>query len=114
MRADFTELNDFSLRLDAAADGIIRRAPIAIRKTAHDIVATAQTFVPVDTAATRNSIFAEFSNDGLTADVGPTTHYAPFVEYGTIQHPPQAFMGPSLDRHAPDLAKALGQIGSDL
>lgn len=112
--ADFSELNQLSARIASRAMAVYPATRAAIAKTAEDIVATAQTFVPVDTAATKNSIYAEYSDGGLQADVGPTTEYAPYLEYGTVNMAPHAFMGPALDRHAPDLAAAFREIGLDL
>lgn len=112
--ADFSELNRLSVRIATHAAGTVPLAAAAVAKTANDIVATAQTFVPVDTGATKGSIYPEYADGGLQADIGPTTHYAPFLEYGTVNMAPYAFMGPALDRHAPDLALALSQIGMGL
>ncbi len=113
---DFSELNQFTHRLETATGQLDNRARGAVRKTAFDIVATAQRFVPVDTGATKNSIYATFAGNAAyaQADIGPTTAYAPHLEYGTVRMAAHAFMGPALDRHAPDLARALGQIGTDL
>ena len=112
--ADFSELNRFSQRVAVAGATVLPKAAAAVGKTAHDIVATSQTFVPVDTAATKNSIFPEFADGGLQADIGPTTEYAPYLEHGTVNMAPHAFMGPALDIHAPDLGIALGQIGAGI
>lgn len=117
--AHMNELNTLAVRLGAAGFTAPAKASAAIRKTAHDIEATAKTLVPVDTGATKNSIYVENADpDGrtlgagsLAAEIGPTTHYAPHLEYGTVKMAPHAFMGPALDRHAPDLAKTLGQLG---
>lgn len=32
---------------------------------------------------TKNTVFVQKSDGGMTASVGPTTYYAPYVEYGT-------------------------------
>lgn len=114
VHADFSEVNRFSQRLAVAGTTVLPRAAAAVQKTALDIVATAQTFVPVDTGATRSSIHNEPSDGGLQADIGPTTEYAPHLEYGTVNMAPHAFMGPALDIHAPDLAQALTEIGLQL
>lgn len=116
------ELNTLALRLGGAGFTAPRKAGFAIAKTAHDIEATSKTFVPVDTGATKNSIHVATPDghalDGTSvnpaAEIGPTTHYAPHLEYGTVKMAPHAFMGPALDRHAPDLAKALGTLGATI
>lgn len=115
IHADFTELYQWNGRLDRGAGDVTKKASAAVRKTAHDIVASSQRFAPVDTGAMRSSIHTVFPDAArLTADIGPTVHYAPYVEFGTIQNRAQPFMGPALDRHAPDLAEALRIIGGDL
>lgn len=115
IHADWSDLNRFHARLDSTNQRAHADVSRAVRKTAHDIAATAQTFVPVDTGATKSSIHvvevAGYGGQGMAWDVGPTTHYAPFLEYGTVRAPAQPFMGPALDRHTPDLTKALRQIG---
>lgn len=111
MGADASELNQVAVELNAAGFGAARRARTAVAKTAHDVVATAQQLVPVDTSATKQSIHASFENGGLVAEVGPTTQYAPFLEFGTSRMAPHAFMGPSLDRHSPAFVEAIGQLG---
>lgn len=89
------------------------RVEVAMRKTGSDIEGTAKTLVPVDTGATRASIHTDTAHAGstITVEVGPSTHYAPYLEYGTSKMAPQAFMGPALDRHAPELEKAVAEAG---
>lgn len=86
------------------------RAAVVVTKTAHDIEATAKQFVPVDTGATRNSIGVDLSDAGRSADIGPQTSYAEFLEFGTSRMAPRAFMGPALDRHTPDFIAALEAV----
>lgn len=57
--------------------------------------------VPVDTAATRNSIFVQTivaTARLVSQHIGPTTFYAPFIEFGTSNpnYPIQAFVRPSV------------------
>ena len=42
-----------------------------------------------------NSLMAETTGDGLTAEIGPTAPYGPYVEFGTRPHfpPPEALEG---------------------
>lgn len=51
---------------------------------------------PVDTGAMARSIKMELSNGGLHAEIGPTTEYAPYVEYGTRYMNAQPFVRPAL------------------
>ena len=96
-----------------------RAAPLAsqaLRKTGLAIVAEAQSHVPVDTGATKASIGMDFTEGGATmsATIGPTTSYAPYLEYGTRRMGARPFMGPAADRSIPALAQALEQIGGEL
>ncbi|MCD8208548.1 MAG: HK97 gp10 family phage protein [Bacteroidales bacterium] len=49
------------------------------------------------TGATRRSIGLAMSFDGLTATVGPTTYYSPYLEWGTRYMSAQPFVGPAFD-----------------
>ena len=84
------------------------RAQKVIVKTAHDIEGTAKQFAVVDTGAMRDSIGVDVYP--LTAVIGPTVSYAPYVEYGTSRMAPYAFMGPALDRHNPAFYAAMEQV----
>lgn len=74
----------------------------------------AQRFVPIDTQATWLSIHTGDAGggginggpvpdgppvvvgDGWSIDIGPTTYYAPFLEWGTVHMAPRPFMLPAL------------------
>lgn len=47
------------------------------------------------TGATRGSITSKISHDGITGIVGPKTHYAFYLEFGTRFMRSQSFVGPS-------------------
>lgn len=107
---DVSELNRLAVDLDEWAGPATRvQVARALDKTSVDITTTAQTFVPVDTGATKSSIGWE-RVDQLAREIGPTTEYAPYLEMGTSVMAPYAFMGPALDRHAPDLVDAIEEI----
>ena len=65
--------------------------------------------VPVDTGATKNSINATQEGE-LAWRVGPTTEYAPFLEYGTRYMIARPFLIPAVEVEAPRLEQALGQL----
>lgn len=52
-------------------------------ETAQTIVSNARLLAPVDDGNLRDSIEMEILNDGFTAIVRVTAHYAIYVEYGT-------------------------------
>ena len=93
---DTSEVAAFAADLGDAASRVVAAAKTVVAKSAHDVAAIAQGRVPVDTGDTKNSIGADI--DGLTAVIGPTTYYAPFLEYGTYKMPPRPFMEPAADQ----------------
>ena len=53
------------------------------------------------TGATKRSIQLEITDGGFTAEVEPTTHYSPYLEYGTRKMEAQPFVRPALDEQKP-------------
>lgn len=49
------------------------------------------------TGTTKRSIGLEMKDGGFTAEVEPTTEYAPYLEYGTRFMDAQPFVGPSFN-----------------
>lgn len=76
-------------------------------------VAEAQQLVPVDTGATKSSIHAEMRNR-TTVDVGPSTPYAPHLEYGTSRTAPRPFMEPAADKAGEWLEEAVADIAEEV
>lgn len=118
---DASELNTLSADLTTVARLAPRKASQAVRKTAGDIEATSKTFVPVDTGNLKNSIGSGpigedrgLKPGDLTAEIGPTADYGEYVEDGTSQHGPAAYMGPAFDRHAHQLEAALTQLAGEV
>lgn len=107
---DASELNQVSVDLGNASDGIAELASVVVRKSLLDIEADGKAFTPVDTGFLRSSIGMDIDSDGLGGDVGPSASYGAFVEMGTSTQAPQAYMGPALDRHSGDFEKALAQL----
>lgn len=106
-----------------AADQAIARARVlplvrvALLKTGNDIARDAKIignakFSNRATGATVNSISATMVN-ATTAEVGPTTYYAKFVEDGTSRMAPKPFMGPAAERHEPAFLQAVALIGME-
>ena len=59
---------------------------------------------------TRQSIHTTIENNGLTAVVGPTTQYAPYVEFGTRKMEAEPFVFPSWAEQADQFKKDLRRI----
>lgn len=111
MSMDEREVEKLAADIAVQSMAATKLATVVVAKTAMDVAATAQRLVPVDTSATKNSIGVDTMPGGLAAEVGPTTHYAYWLEHGTTKMAPHAFMGPALDRHTPDFVQAMEQVG---
>jgi HK97 gp10 family phage protein len=107
---DIEGLNTVVASMALHSVAAISKGQELVRASAQRVVATSQQLVPVDTAATRNSIHATPTDGGLGAEIGPTTSYAPYLEFGTVKMAPRAFMGPALDRETPGFIEGAAQI----
>lgn len=144
MNIDSSEVRHLQVDLSQAPAEVRAKAPLAVKKTLFDIEGTSQVLAPRDTSDLANSISTDVDADGMGGEVGPTVEYGDDVEYGTQPHvirardggklvfrgrdgrlvfvdkvnhpgtPPQPYMGPSFDRHVPDLERALGDLGEDV
>ena len=121
--ADWSEVNELAADLGKAGLGAARKAQRVVAKAAADVqrtgAATAQQlFKPppegASTGATANSIGVDLENGGLAASIGPTTSYAPYLEFGTRRMSPRPFMGPALDAVEPSFTAAMEQLGGDI
>lgn len=93
-------------------------AALVVRATAFRVEADAKALSPVDTGNLRNSISASIEGDGrfssVSAEIGPTAEYAPFVEYGTSRMGPQPFMAPAFERNVGAFEQAITIAGGEL
>lgn len=115
---DDIDLGRLAAEQAQAARQINEKASQVVRRVASNIVAISQREVPVDTAATKNSITAVGPGGGpltkgdLVAEIGPSTWYAPLLEYGTVKMAPRPFMGPALDSQQQIFEDLLGEVGT--
>ena len=121
--ADWSEVRALAADLSKAGLGAARKAQQVVAKAAADVqrtgAATAQQlFKPppegASTGATANSIGVDLEDGGLAASIGPTTSYAPYLEFGTRRMSPRPFMGPALDAVEPSFTAAMEQLGGDI
>ena len=112
MRLDVSELRGLERDLEKGAGKVEELAPLVVKKSALDIEATAKINAPVDTGTLKSSISSDI--DGLSAEIGPSTDYEAYVEYGTSRMAAQPYMGPAFERHVPAFVKALGQVGGKI
>ena len=67
----------------------------------------------VDTGTTLNSINAKEAGE-MVWRIGPTTEYAPFLEFGTVHMRARPFMIPALEGESPRFTEAIRQINNEL
>lgn len=121
--ADWSEVRALAADLSKAGPATASKAQQVVAKAAADVqrtgAATAQQlFKPppegASTGATANSIGVDLEDGGLAASIGPTTSYAPYLEFGTRRMSPRPFMGPALDAVEPSFTAAMEQLGGDI
>ncbi len=64
----------------------------------------------VDTGATRSSIFVDPGTPSFEQKIGPTTEYAPFIEFGTRYMAARPFMVPTLEKERTPFMEALVEV----
>lgn len=106
---DASEVHALADDLRQAADTMPGKAESAVSKVGHDVQATWQATVAVDTGFLKSS--GALDVVGLGFDFGPTAEYGGYVELGTSRMAPQPALGPAYDQHLPNLERALGQLG---
>jgi HK97 gp10 family phage protein len=113
------EMNTITASIEADKGGVGAKGSLVIRKYALQVEGTAKVFAPVDTGHLKGSIGPPtYEGDGrfgeITATITAAAAYAGYVEYGTRNMAPHAFMGPALDRHTPEYIEAVSRIGNPL
>jgi len=79
--------------------------------TALNVERGAKKFCAVDTGRLRSSIhLMNQTFDGLGAEVGTEVHYAPHVEYGTVNQRAQPFMIPAAAMSRNEWLKGIKEI----
>lgn len=111
VRIDASEVHALARDLNSAGAYVEERAPQAVSKVGHDMLATWQALVPVDTGYLKSS--GSLDVVGLGFELGPTAEYGGYVETGTSRMSPEPALGPAFDQHLPDLERALGSLGEN-
>lgn len=62
------------------------------------------------TGKTKDSIYLTLTNNGMTAECGPTTEYAPYLEHGTRFMDAQPFIEPALRSVEPNFIHDLERL----
>ena len=117
--------NEFDMKMEIKVDlnpewgkveGMLKDVlQIAARNIEKDSKQRMHDWPAVDTGATVNSIAPRPADrEGLAWRIGPTTDYAPFIEFGTVRMRARPFMVPAAEQEKPRLEKALGQVSQGL
>jgi HK97 gp10 family phage protein len=104
------DLNKLAVDMGNVGARATKDAGQVVAKYAYAVEGMGKAFCPVDTGNLRNGISTALSPSRLSAEIGPTASYAPFVEFGTSRMAPHAFMGPALDIQTPGFVAALEAI----
>tara|TARA_R110000765_G_scaffold383073_2_gene474338 strand:+ start:343 stop:741 length:399 start_codon:yes stop_codon:yes gene_type:complete len=101
------DMSKFAKAVEKYPDKIKEVVQIAARNIEKDSKQRMTDQDAVDTGATRLSIFVSPGTPSFSQHIGPTTEYAPFIEFGTRYMAARAFMIPTLEKEAPRFKEAL-------
>lgn len=116
IRMNASEVDALARDLEAVGPKVMAMVRNAVKKSAFDVQRLAQMRAPYETGALKNSIGVTFGGNahGASATIGPTVHYAPYLEYGTHKMAAQPYMRPAADAVAPSFAQAIAEIGANI
>lgn len=99
MKIKITGMNELRVGLDKKMD--LKAVRTVVQKNGADLQRNAQEKADFkkgyQTGTTKRSIGIAITNGGMTAEVGPTTEYSPYLEYGTRYMDAQPFVGPAFN-----------------
>ena len=110
----FDDLNRLAVDLTAASMSAQREAPRLVATAAGELEAIAKALCPVDSGKLKRSIGTNLDLVNASAVIGPSEYYGAFVEWGTSDTAPAAFMGPALDRVTPGFVQAIETLGGNI
>lgn len=117
-RADFSGLHRLAGDLSQAGAQALPKAKIAVQKTGNDVAASGKMGGRYKniTGDNRETIGFDLIETGgsVAADIGPATNYGRFLEFGTSRRPPDPYMQPALEKHAPGFEKAIESLGGSI
>ena len=110
MRLDVTVHVDDAV-LKALPEKARRRLEDVLLLAGHNVERRAKGKVPVKTGATRSSIHVDNRKlKELEVSIGPSTFYAPYLEFGTRYMAARPFMVPSLEEERLPFTRAAEQV----
>lgn len=104
VKVDIEKLSHFNNQFDDKIKTVVQIAARNIEKDSKQRMTDQDA---VDTGATRNSIFVDPGTPSFSQKIGPTTEYAPFIEFGTRFMAARPYMIPALEQEAPRFKEAL-------
>ena len=96
-------------KLDALIATVPAQLEALLEIAARNIELKAKDRVPVDTGATKNSIIVTKPRN-FQRRIGPSTKYAPYLEFGTHRMPARPFLVPALKSEEPKLQSAVAAM----
>jgi len=97
-------------RLDKLTGELAGKVRDAVLIGAYAIEADAKENCPVDLGTTKGSIDVRPEDGGFAARIGPHTHYAIYIEMGTVRMAARPFLMPAYHREIPIFKKAVAAI----
>lgn len=99
--------------LGEAGQKLAEKAHQIVTKTGMDAVAIAQSNAPVDTGFHRSGIGMDVTGVA-EVEFGATSHYGPYLEFGTYKMAPRPHIHPAADAVIPGMEAALGQAAEQV
>ena len=110
MAGGFTFETKIEIKLDPRWKQLESQFEAVIQIAARNIESRSKQLVPIDTGATMNSIEAR-PEGKMEWRIGPTTEYAPFLEFGTSRGmDARPYMIPSGEHERPRVRKAVAEL----
>jgi len=101
-------------RLDKLTGELAGKVRDAVLIGGHNIEAGAKEEITavgaIDTGTTKDSIDVRPEDGGFAARIGPHTHYAIYIEMGTVRMAARPFLMPAYHREIPIFKKAVAAI----
>ena len=119
MKVDFKGFDELNKALMKKAYRLEHNAPVVVRRNIGQLAEKMQSQTHVSynkgysNNETKHSIVPEFSDGGLTGEVGPHMSYNPYTEYGTRFMEPAPIIEPHRSRQKEQFLKEMGELLDD-
>ena len=107
VKVDIEKFSKFNNQLDDKIKTVVQIAARNIEKDSKQRMTDQDA---VDTGATRLSIFVSPGTPSFSQQIGPTTEYAPFIEFGTRFMPARPYMIPALEQEKIRFMQAIVEV----